>query len=141
RVGKQLDVISATFFNLDAAETNDYLQQLAQELSPLLAEYNNDIMLNEALFHRVKHVYEHADRSALTAEENRLLEKTYKSCVRNGALLSEAEKARLRDIDQELATLTMKFSQHVLQETNAYQLHIQEQSDLAGLPDSIVEAA
>ncbi|WP_353186324.1 M3 family metallopeptidase [Parapedobacter lycopersici] len=141
RVGKQLDVVSSTFFNLDSAETTDYLQQLAQELSPLLAEYNNDLMLNEALFRRVKHVVEHTDRSALTAEENRLLDKTYKSFVRNGALLSEAEKTQLRDIDQQLATLTMKFSQHVLQETNAYQLHIEQEADLAGLPDSIVGAA
>lgn len=141
RAGKHLDVISAAFFNLDAAETNDYLQQLAQELSPLLAEYSNDIMLNEVLFHRVKHVYERVDRTSLTTEENRLLDKTYKSFVRNGALLPDAEKATLRGIDQELATLTMKFSQHVLQETNAYQLHIQVKADLAGIPDSIVNAA
>lgn len=140
-VGKQLDIVSAAFFNLDAAETNDYLQQLAQELSPLLAAYNNDIMLNEELFLRVKQVYEQSDDSALTGEEHRLLEKTYKSFVRNGALLPPDKKATLRDIDQQLATLTMKFSQHVLQETNTYQLHIRNESDLAGLPASIVAAA
>lgn len=141
RVGKQLEVISATFFNLDAAETNDYIQNLAQELSPVLAEYSNDVMLNEALFTRIQQVFDHINRAALTGEENRLLDKTYKSFVRNGALLSEKEKERLREIDKELATLTMKFSQNVLQETNAYQLHIEDQAQLAGLPESIVAAA
>ena len=141
RTGKQLEVVSATFFNLDSAETTDYLQELAQELSPLLAEYGNDIMLNDALFGRVKQVYDQVDRTALTAEEIRLLDKTYKGFVRNGALLTGAEKTRLRDIDQQLATLTMKFSQHVLQETNAYRLHSEPEDDLAGLPASIIAAA
>jgi len=141
RVGKRLEVVSATFFNLDAAETNDYLQTLAQELSPVLAEYSNDVMLNEELFKRVQQVFDDIDRSALTGEEKRLLDKTFKSFVRNGALLPENEKKRLREIDKELATLTMKFSQNVLQETNAYQLHIEDPTHLSGLPDSIVAAA
>lgn len=141
RVGKRLDVVSATFFNLDAAETNDYLQNLAQELSPILAEYNNDVMLNEALFTRIQQVFDHINRAELTGEENQLLDKTYKSFVRNGALLPEKEKEQLREIDKQLATLTMKFSQNVLQETNAYQLLIEDEAHLAGLPESIVAAA
>lgn len=141
QAGSLLHVVSATFFNLDAAETNDYLQNLAQELSPLLAEYNNDINLNEKLFARVKHVYENTDHHALNGEEKRLLDKLYREFVRNGALLSAADKATLREIDRELATLSMKFSQHVLQETNAYQLHIRDKTQLAGLPPSIVAAA
>ncbi|SFC09845.1 peptidyl-dipeptidase Dcp [Parapedobacter composti] len=139
--GKQLNIASATFFNLDAAETNDEIQQLAQELSPLLAEYSNDIMLNEALFQRVKQVHDEADESALSAEEVRLLDKTYKGFVRNGALLSAEDKEQLRDIDKQLATLTTKFAQNVLQETNAYQLQLTDQGQLAGLPDSVVAAA
>lgn len=141
RAGKQLNIVSATFFNLDAAETNDEIQQLAQELSPILAEYNNDIMLNESLFKRVKHVHDEADRSTLNQEELRLLDKTYRGFVRNGALLTAEEKEKLRKIDKQLATLTMKFSQNVLQETNAYQLQVQDQKRLAGLPDSILAAA
>src|SRR5690606_9540984 len=139
--GKRLSVVSATFFNLDSAETNDEIQQLAQELSPLLAEYSNDIMLNESLFARVKQVHDEVDDTTLTPEEARLLDKTYKGFARNGALLSAVKKEKLREIDKQLATLTMKFSQHVLQETNAYQLHIQDSEQLAGLPDSIWAAA
>ena len=141
RAGRQLDIASATFFNLDAAETTDEIQQLAQELSPILAEYGNDIMLNEGLFQRVKQVHDEADPTSLSPEETRLLDKTYKGFVRNGALLSVENKERLRDIDKRLATLTMKFSQNVLQETNAYHLHIQDERQLAGLPDSIRAAA
>src|SRR5690606_20523237 len=130
-----------TFFNLDAAETNDEIQQLAQELSPILAEYSNDIMLNEGLFSRVKQVHDDTDPDTLTPEAARLLDKTYRGFARNGALLSDADKEKLRDIDKQLATLTMKFSQHVLQETNAYHLHVPEEGQLAGLPDSIRAAA
>lgn len=140
-VGKSLNIASATFFNLDAAETNDEIQQLAQELSPILAEYSNDIMLNEALFKRVKQVHDETDPATLTPEEARLLEKTYQGFARNGALLSDADKATLRDIDKQLATLTMKFAQNVLQETNDYHLHIRDEAQLDGLPDSIRAAA
>lgn len=139
--GKRLNIASATFFNLDSAETNDEIQQLAQELSPILAAYSNDIMLNEGLFQRVKQVHDEVDESTLRDEEARLLDKTYKGFVRNGALLSDENKEKLREIDKQLAILTMKFSQNVLQETNAYHLHIQDSSQLAGLPDSILAAA
>lgn len=141
RAGKRLNIASATFFNLDSAETNDEIQQLAQELSPILAEYGNDIMLNEQLFQRVKQVHDDMNTAELTPEEARLLDKTYKGFARNGALLSAENKEKLRDIDKQLATLTMKFSQNVLQETNAYQLHIQDLQQLTGLPDSILAAA
>ncbi len=141
RTGKRLSIASATFFNLDSAETNDEIQQLAQELSPILAEYSNDIMLNEGLFKRVKQVHDETDTAALATEEARLLDKTYKGFVRNGALLSMESKEKLREIDKQLATLTMKFSQNVLQETNAYHLHVQDMEQLAGLPASILAAA
>ncbi len=139
--GKALNIASATFFNLDAAETNDEIQELAQELSPILAEYSNDIMLNQGLFNRVKQVHDEIDPADLTPEEARLLDKTYQGFARNGALLSNEDKEKLRDIDKQLATLTMKFSQHVLQETNNYHLHVQEEGQLEGLPDSIIAAA
>ena len=139
--GKALDIASATFFNLDSAETNDEIQALAQELSPILAEYSNDIMLNQQLFGRVKQVYDNTDPATLTPEEARLLDKTYKGFTRNGALLSDADKETLRDIDKQLATLTMKFSQHVLQETNAYYLQVINEQQLEGLPTSIRAAA
>src|SRR5690606_789167 len=89
--GKALHIASATFFNLDAAETNDEIQQLAQELSPILAEYSNDIMLNEGLFSRVKQVHDDTDPDTLTPEAARLLDKTYRGFARNGALLSDAD--------------------------------------------------
>lgn len=141
RAGRQLGLASAVFFNLDAAETNDEIQALAQELSPLLAAYRNDIMLNEGLFRRVKAVYDQASDLTLTPEGTRLLEKTYKGFARNGALLSAENQEKLRDIDQQLATLTTKFSQNVLQETNAYHLHVTDPTQLEGLPESIRQAA
>ncbi len=141
RVGTRLNVVSATFFNLDAAETTDEIQRLAQELSPILAAYSNDVLLHEGLFKRVKQVYDTIDRTALTPEEARLLDKTYTGFMRNGALLSPDDKGVLREIDKQLATLKTKFSQNVLQETNAYRLHISDERQLDGLPDAIRTAA
>lgn len=137
RSGQQLNRVTEAFFNLTSAETNDYLEQVQEELSPLLAEYSNDITLNEGLFQRVKSVADHTDRTTLTKEEERLLDKTYKSFTRNGALLSGSDKEILRAIDKELAALKVKFSQNVLQETNSYYLHISDEPELAGLPESI----
>lgn len=141
QAGKQLNVASEAFFNLTSAETNDYLEQIAAEISPILAAYSNDISLNEALFAKVKFVYEHTDKTSLSKEDRRLLDKTYKSFTRNGALLGEADKQSLRDIDQELSGLKVKFSQNVLQETNAYFLHLKDEAETAGLPASIKEQA
>lgn len=141
QVGKQLQVVAEAFFNINSAETNEYLQQLAQEISPLLAEYGNDITLNEKLFQKVKEVFESTHRGSLTGEEYRLLDKTYKSFTRNGALLTAIEKERLRTIDMELSTLKVKFSQNVLQETNDYSLHLTVIEQLEGIPTSLVTAA
>ena len=137
KAGRQLNIVSTIFFNLHSAETNDVLEKIAEEVSPLLSEFSNDIMLNDALFHKVKLVYENADRSSLNEEQIRLLDKTYKGFTKNGALLNDAEKTELRKIDQELSTLTIKFSQNVLAETNAFSLHITDEADLEGLPASI----
>ena len=106
--GKLLDRASAIFFNLNSAETNDEIQAIARDVSPLLSEFSNDILLNEALFQRVKQVYDSIDHDDLKAEEQMLLNKTYKGFVRNGAVLDEAQKGRLREIDVSLSKLTLE---------------------------------
>ena len=135
--GKTLDIASSTFFNLTSAETNDYLEKVQETVSPVLAEFGNDITLNETLFHRIKAVVDTCDQNQLTKEEQRLLDKTYKSFTRNGALLTDEEKTTLRGIDQELSLVTVKFAQNVLQETNAFTLTITDEKALDGLPESI----
>ncbi|MEX0361146.1 MAG: M3 family peptidase, partial [Allomuricauda sp.] len=139
--GKQLDRVSSIFFNLNSAETNEEIQKIAQEISPLLSEFNNDITLNEKLFQKVKSVYEQMDKLNLTPEQQTLLDKRYKSFSRNGANLDEAGKKRLREIDAELSKLKLKFGENVLAETNKFEMHLTEESDLAGLPEGAKEAA
>ena len=137
--GLELDRLMAMFFNLNSAETNDALQAEAQRISPLLTEYSNDIRLNEALFQRVKAIYNQREQLSLTAEQQTLLEKTYKSFTRNGANLSLNDKGRLREIDKQLATLKLKFSKNVLAETQHYQWVITDKNTLSGLPDFVLE--
>ena len=137
--GLELDRLTAMFFNLNNAETNDALQAEAQRISPLLTEYSNDIRLNEALFQRVKAIYNQREQLSLTAEQQTLLEKTYKSFTRNGANLSLNDKGRLREIDKQLATLKLKFSENVLAETQHYQWVITDKNTLSGLPDFVLE--
>ncbi|MBD0834290.1 M3 family metallopeptidase [Aestuariibaculum suncheonense] len=139
--GEQLDRVSSIFFNLNSAETNDEIQKIAQEVSPLLSEFSNDITLNEALFKRVKTVYDAKDSLDLTTEQATLLDKKYKSFSRNGANLAEDKKQQLREIDKELSKLKLKFGENVLAETNKYELHITNEDDLAGLPEGAIEAA
>ncbi|MEM6893747.1 MAG: M3 family metallopeptidase [Bacteroidota bacterium] len=139
--GKKLDRISSIFFNLNAAETNPEMQQIAQEVSPLLSQFSNDINLNQTLFERIKQVYENRQTRNLNEEQNTLLEKRYKSFSRNGANLGEDDKKRLREIDASLAQLKLKFGENVLAETNAFELHITDEGDLKGLPEGVVEAA
>lgn len=138
-IGLAIDRLTAMFFNLNSAETNDALQAEAQRISPLLTEYSNDIRLNEALFQRVKTVYDQRENLSLTAEQQTLLEKTYKSFTRNGANLSFDDKGRLREIDKQLATLKLKFSENVLAETQHYQWVITDKNTLSGLPDFVLE--
>lgn len=129
------------FFNLNSAETNDSMQALAMELSPMLTEYNNDISLNEKLFQRVKQVYETQDRSQLTTEQKTLLENSYKGFVLSGANLSPEQKEEFRKITEELSTLGLRFEQNLLAATNAFKLYITDEADLSGLPESVREAA
>ncbi|NUY80770.1 M3 family metallopeptidase [Flavobacterium sp. MAH-1] len=139
--GDQLDRVSNIFFNLHSAETNDEIQKIAQEVSPLLSEFGNDVRLNEKLFARVKSVYEQKDRLNLNAEQTTLLDKKYKSFSRNGANLPEDKKNELREIDKELSKLSLEFGENVLAETHAFQLHITDLNDLSGLPEGVIEAA
>ncbi len=139
--GDALDRLSSIFFNLNSAETSDEMQKIAQDVSPVLTAFGNDITLNADLFQRIKTLYEQIDQLNLTTEQHTLLTKKYKSFSRNGALLAEDKKARLREIDAELAKLSLTFGENVLAETNAYQLHITDEKDLEGLPEGAIEAA
>jgi peptidyl-dipeptidase Dcp len=126
--GGRLNVISAIFFNLNSAETNDEIQALAREISPLLTAHSNDILLDEELFDRIKQVYAQKDQLNLSEEQETLLDKTYKAFVRNGAQLNENQKNRLRDIDKELSQLRLQFGENVLAETNKYELVLENES-------------
>lgn len=139
--GNVLDRISSIFFNLNSAETSDEMQKIAQEVSPLLSEFGNDIRLNPDLFARVKAVYEQRGHLNLNPEQATLLDKKYKSFSRNGANLPEDKKNQLREIDKELSKLSLQFGENVLAETHAFELHITDENDLAGLPEGTREAA
>lgn len=139
--GEELDRISSIFFNLNSAETNDEIQKIAQEVSPLLSEFSNDITLNEKLFKRIKTVYQAQNSLNLTPEQKTLLDKKYKSFSRNGANLPEDKKQQLRDIDKELSKLKLKFGENVLAETNKFEMLLTKEEEVAGLPEGAKEAA
>ena len=139
--GEELDRISSIFFNLNSAETNEEIQKIAQEVSPLLSEFSNDITLNETLFKRIKSVYDERNNLDFTTEQKTLLVKKYKSFSRNGANLPEDKKQQLRTIDKELSKLKLKFGENVLAETNKFEMLITNEADLSGLPDGAKEAA
>jgi peptidyl-dipeptidase Dcp len=139
--GNQLSRLSVLFFNIYSSNADDEIQHIAMEVSPLLSEFGNDVNLNEKLFHRIKAVYEKKDSLSLTTEQQTLLENTFKNFARNGALLNELQKDELRELDKELSQLSLVFGAKVLNDTNAYELLIDNESDLAGLPiDNITEA-
>ena len=139
--GKHLGVISSIFFNLNSAETNDEIQKLAREISPLLTDYANDILLDQELFQRIAQVFEQRAQLSLSPEQTTLLEKTYKSFVRNGAQLVESDASTLRKLDQELAQLSLQFGEHVLAETNKFVHFVDQVTELEGLPQGALEAA
>jgi peptidyl-dipeptidase Dcp len=139
--GEQLERVSSLFFNLNSAETNEEIQNIAQEVSPILSEFGNDVALNQDLFQRIKSLYLRRNELELTTEQSTLLDKKYKSFSRNGANLSDENKQQLRATDKELSQLKLKFGENVLAETNKFELLISDESQLAGLPDSVIEAA
>lgn len=139
--GHKIGRISAIFFNLNSAETNEEIQKIAQEISPLMSDFSNDIRLNSELFNRVKSVYENKNDFNLNKEQTTLLEKKYKSFVRNGANLNKQDKEKLREIDKESAQIKLKFGENVLAESNAFELLLTDEKQLKGLPNGAKEAA
>ena len=136
--GEKLDVVSNIFFNLNSAETNDEMQQIAQEVSPLLTEFSSKISQNEQLFARIKKVYDEKDQYQLNEEQQTLLDNTYKGFVRSGALLNEADKETFKKISMDLSVKQLQFGQNALAATNAYFKHITNKEDLAGIPEAIL---
>lgn len=137
--GEQLDVASNIFFNLNSAETSDELQQIAQKVSPILTEYSSKISQNEALFNKIKKVYDEKEKYNLNEEQQMLLNETYKGFVRSGALLNEEDKEKLKKISMDLSLKSLQFGQNVLASTNNYFKHITNKEDLAGIPEAILE--
>jgi peptidyl-dipeptidase Dcp len=141
RAGETLGRITSLLFNLNSADTNKQLQEVTQEVSPLLTRFSNDITLNEKLFERINYVYERKENSGLNTEQKILTERKYRNFILGGAALRDEEKKRFRAISEELATLSLKFEENVLGETNSFELHTTDKGDLSGLPESIVEMA
>ena len=139
--GALLDRVSNIFFNLKSADTNDSINQIAKEVSPLLSQHRDDIALNEGLFKRVKSVYDKKDELNLNTEQKMLLKKVYENFVRGGANLPENKKERFREINKKLSELTLTFGNNLLNENNAFELVIDKKEDLAGLPESVIAGA
>lgn len=133
--------ISLIYSNLEVANADEALQALAQEIYPKLTAFSSDVSLDEEIFKRVKAVYDNRGTLKLTPEQSRLLEKTYLSFTRNGALLSPADKESLRQIDQELSVLGPKYSENVLKSTNSFEMFLDKAEEVAGIPEGILEGA
>ncbi len=136
-----LDRVSAIFYNMTDAEKTDGLNELSIKLAPTLSEHSDNISLNQELFKKVSAVYQQKESLGLTTEQQRLLEETYKDFVRSGANLSPEKQARLREINKQLSTLGLKFSDNILNENNAFKLYIDKEEDLAGLPEWFCQSA
>ncbi|MBR1950726.1 MAG: M3 family metallopeptidase [Bacteroidales bacterium] len=139
--GGKLNTVAGIFYNLNEANTNDRMQEIAEQISPMMTEYSLSIMLNPKLFERVKAVYEQRENLNLSQEEAKLLEKTYKGFADNGANLSEEEKAKYSKIQEELSLATLKFGKNTLGATNTFTMHLTNEDDLAGLPPFAKDAA
>jgi peptidyl-dipeptidase Dcp len=141
RTGKLLSEASSVFSALQGADTNPEIQAIAKEVTPLLAAHNDNVRLNEKLFARIKAVYDQRAKLTLKPEERYLLENTYRDFVRGGALLDAKQKERLRDLNQQLATLSLQFGENLLAETNDIKLVLENKEELAGLPPSVLAMA
>ncbi len=139
--GEMLRKVSGVFFNMTSANTSDEIQEIAREISPKLTAHNDDILLNKELFKKVEQVYNNREEENLNTDQMMLLELTYKNFVRSGALLNEKDQERLRDINTQLSELTLKFGDNLLAETNNYELVIEKEEDLSGLPPAVIETA
>jgi peptidyl-dipeptidase Dcp len=141
RSGELLTRVSAVFFNVKEANTNDSINSIAEQVAPLLSQHRDAIVLNEALFAKLKAVYEQKDSLGLNAEQARLLEETYKNFVRGGANLASEKKEELKKVNEQLSLLELKFDKNLLAETNSFKLVIDNEADLAGLPENVVAGA
>ncbi|MDL2315201.1 M3 family metallopeptidase, partial [Bacteroidales bacterium OttesenSCG-928-C19] len=139
--GELLGRVAGVFFNLSEANTNEKMQEIQKQLSPLMSKHSDDINMNPRLFEKVKKVYEQKDQLNLNGEQNRLLDKTYKSFVRGGVNLSENDQTRMREINAELSKLEIQFGQNLLAENDGFQLIVENKEDLKGLPESFVQSA
>ena len=139
--GELLKKVSSVFFNLYSSDTNEGMDKIAKKISPVLSEHNDNIYLNEKLFARIKTLYDKRAKLGLTDEQNRLLEKYHRNFIRSGAALNPEQKAKLREINKELGLAELVFGQNVLDETNAYKKVISNEAELAGLPESVRQAA
>ena len=139
--GALLRKVEGVFDNMTEANTNEELQEISIEVAPLLAKHNDDINLNDKLFKRIKSVYEQKGKLDLSSEQNRLLDKIYEKFVRGGANLNAQSQEKLRKINEKLSVLSIKFGENLLAETNNFTLVIDKESDLAGLPQSTINAA
>ena len=138
RSGRKLDRITGILFNLNHAETNAELQAVVRNIAPVLADFSNEVMLNEKLFNKVKYVYDNCDRKQLTVEQNTLLKETYQGFIKNGINLNEGQKEKYREVSRRLSELTLTFQENVLADKNNYYLHLKDLKDLSGLPDSAI---
>ncbi len=141
RSGRLYDMVTSIFYTVNEANTSDEMEKIAEEMAPLTSRHEDDILLNEKLFDRIKAVYQKKDELTLDTEDSALLEKVYKKFARNGANLNEEDKAKLRKINEELSLLTLKFGQHVLAETNRFKLVVDNKDDLEGLPEDMITTA
>ncbi len=139
--GPLLDRVSSVFFGLNSANTSEEMQAIAKKAAPMLSEHRDDILMNEKLFERIKSIYQKKDQLGLDEEQGMLLEEYYKQFVRGGAGLDEEQKAELREINKELALLTLQFGENILKENNRYELVIDNEEDLAGLPEGVIKTA
>ena len=138
---KELNIVSGCFFNLNSAETNVDIQQIARELSPKLSLFHNETLLNQKLFNRIKEVWRKRQDFELSKEDNRLLKETYEGFVRNGALLQGEQREQLKAYSEKLSKLSLSFGENVLKETQNFEYHTTHLEELDGLPEGTVEAA
>lgn len=141
RSGRLFDRVTSIFFTVNEANTSDEMEKIAEQITPMVSSHEDDILLNEKLFKRIKAVYYKKDELTLDTEDSALLEKVYKDFARNGANLNEEDKAKLREINKKLSLLKLKFGQHVLAETNRFKLVVDKKEDLEGLPENMIEEA
>jgi peptidyl-dipeptidase Dcp len=139
--GELLERVQGVFYNLLSAKTSDELQAVAKEMSPKLSKHSDDILMNKALFERIKAIYDKRASLELTGEQQTVLEKTYQDFVRNGALLDDQQQARLREINEKLSLLSLTFGENVLKEVNRFELVIDNEAELDGLPQGVIKTA